>query len=46
MSRTIEDAAVKRSRNDTHEQLRDRFQVFVDAYDHVRPLETLLGLTT
>ena len=45
MNRTIEDATVKRYHYDSHDQLRDHLQLFVDAYDHARRLKTLRGLT-
>jgi hypothetical protein len=45
MNRTIKDATVKRFHYDTHDQLRAQLQLFVDAYNHTRRLETLRGLT-
>jgi len=45
MNRTIKDATVKRYHYDSHEQLRDHLQLFVDAYNHARRLKTLRGLT-
>lgn len=45
MNRTIKDATVKRYHYDTHDQLREHLQIFVDAYNHARRLKTLRGLT-
>ena len=45
MNRTIKDAAVKRYHYDSREQLGIHLQLFVDAYNHARRLETLKGLT-
>ncbi|WP_245298678.1 IS481 family transposase, partial [Methylobacterium platani] len=45
MNRTIKDATVKRYHYDSHDQLRDHLQLFVDAYNHARRLRTLRGLT-
>ena len=45
MNRTIKDATVKRYHYDSHEQLRQHLQLFVDAYNHARRLKTLRGLT-
>lgn len=45
MNRTIKDATVKRYHYDSHDQLRDHLQLFVDAYNHARRLKTLRGLT-
>jgi len=45
MNRTIKDATVKRSHYETHDQLREHLQIFVDAYNHARRLKTLRGLT-
>ena len=45
MNRTIKDAAVKRSHDETHEQLRAHLQAFVDAYNFACRLKTLRGLT-
>ena len=45
MNRTIKDATVKRFHYDSHGQLREHLQLFVDAYNHARRLKTLRGLT-
>ena len=45
MNRTIKDATVKRHHHNSHDQLRTHLQLFVDAYNHARRLETLRGLT-
>ena len=45
MNRTIKDATVKRYHYDSHEQLRQHLQLFIDAYNHGRRLKTLRGLT-
>ena len=45
MNRTLKDATVRRYYYGSHDQLRRHFQLFVDAYNHVRRLKTLRGLT-
>ena len=45
MNRTIKDATVKRYHYDSHDQLRQHLQLFIDAYNHGRRLKTLRGLT-
>ncbi|GJE35916.1 hypothetical protein LDDCCGHA_6137 [Methylobacterium oxalidis] len=45
MNCTIKDATAKRYHYDSHDQLRDHLQLFVDAYNHARRLRTLRGLT-
>lgn len=45
MNRTIKEATVQRYHYDSHDQLRDHLQLFVDAYNHARRLKTLRGLT-
>ena len=45
MNRTIKDATVKRFHYDSHEQLRQHLQDFIDAYNFGRRLKTLKGLT-
>jgi len=45
MNRTIKDATIKRYHYDSHEQLRDHLQLFVDAYNHAHRLKTPRGLT-
>jgi hypothetical protein len=44
-NRTIKDATVKRYHYDSHDQLRQHLQLFIDAYNHGRRLKTLRGLT-
>jgi transposase InsO family protein len=45
MNRTIKEATVKRYHYDSHDQLRQHLQLFIDAYNHARRLKTLRGLT-
>jgi len=45
MNRTIKEATVKRYHYDSHDQLRQHLQVFIDAYNFARRLKTLNGLT-
>jgi transposase InsO family protein len=45
MNRTLKDATVKRYHYASHDQLRARLALLVDAYNHARRLETLRGLT-
>jgi transposase InsO family protein len=45
MNSTIKEAAVKRYHYGSHEQLRQHLQLFVDVYNHARPLKTLHGPT-
>jgi hypothetical protein len=45
MSRTIKEATVKRFHYESHDQLRLHFADFMAAYDFVRKLKTLGGLT-
>ena len=45
MNRTIKDATVKRYHYDSHNQLRQHLQLFIDAYNRGRRLKTLRGLT-
>ena len=44
MNRTIGDATVKRSHDDSHDQPRVHLQLFVDACCHARRLTALRGL--
>ena len=44
-NRTIKEATVKRYHYDDHEQLRQHLDLFIDAYNHARRLNTLKGLT-
>lgn len=45
MNRTIKEATVKRFHYDSHNQLRQHLQDFIDAYNFGRRLKTLKGLT-
>ena len=45
MNRTLKDATVRRYHHASHDELRHRLQLFVDAYNHARRLKTLRGLT-
>ena len=45
MNRTIKEATVKRYHYDSHYQLRQHLQDFIDAYNFARRLKTLKGLT-
>src|SRR4051794_23966529 len=45
MNRTIKDATVKRYHYESHDELRQHLQLFVDAYNYGRRLKTLRGLT-
>ena len=45
MNRTLKDATVRRYHYDSHDQLRQHLQLFVDAYNYARRLKTLRGLT-
>lgn len=45
MNRTIKDATVKRYHYDSHDQLPAHLQLFIEAYNYARRLETLRGLT-
>ena len=45
MNRTLKEATVKRYHYESHDQLRQHLQLFVDAYNHARRLKTLRGLT-
>ncbi len=45
LNRTIKDATVKCYHYDSHDQLRQHPQLFIDAYNHGRRLKTLRGLT-
>src|SRR5918993_5788242 len=45
MNRTLKDATVERHQYGSHDQLRARLRLFVDAHDHARRLKTLRGLT-
>lgn len=45
MNRTIKDATTKRYHYDSHDQLRQHLELFLDAYNHARRLKTLKGLT-
>lgn len=45
MNRTLKEATVKRYHYDKHDQLRDHLAIFLDAYNFVRRLKTITGLT-
>ena len=45
MNRTLKDATVKRDHYESHDELRARLQLFLDAYNHARRLKALRGLT-
>src|SRR5882672_5267098 len=45
MNRTLKEATVRRYHYDSHHQLRQHIQTFLDAYNFARRLKTLLGLT-
>ncbi len=45
MNRTIKEATVKRYHYETHDQLRQHLNNFVDAYNYGSRLKTLKGLT-
>ena len=43
MNRTVKEATVKRYHYESHEQLETHLQLFVDAYNHARPIKALRG---
>ena len=45
MNRTLKEGTVKRNHYDSHDELGQHLQLFVDAYNHARRLKTLHGLT-
>ena len=45
MNRTIKQATIKRYHYDTHRQLKQHLDDFIIAYNFVRRLKTLKGLT-
>ena len=45
MNRTIKEATVKRYHYDSHDQLREHLQTFINAYNYAKRLKTLRGLT-
>ena len=45
MNRTIKEATVKRYYYETHQQLAEHLELFVNAYNYARRLKTLKGLT-
>ena len=45
MNRTIKDATVKRYHYNSHGQLTEHLQTFINAYNYAKPLKTLKGLT-
>lgn len=44
MNRTLKDATVRRYHHGSHDELRRHLQLFLDAYNHARRLNTLRGL--
>ena len=45
MNRTLKEATVKRYHYESHDQLREHLQTFVNAYNFAKRLKTLRGLT-
>ena len=45
MNRTLKEATVKRYHYESHEQLNQHLQLFLNAYNHAPRLKTLTGLT-
>ncbi len=45
MNRTLKEATVRRYYYDTHDQLRQHLNNFVEAYNYAKRLKTLKGLT-
>jgi hypothetical protein len=45
MNRTLKEATVRRYHYDSHHQLRQHIQTFLDAYNFAKRLKTLHGLT-
>jgi transposase InsO family protein len=45
MNRTLKEATVRRYHYDSHHQLRQHMQIFLDAYNFAKRLNTLNGLT-
>ena len=45
MNRTLKEATVRRYHYDSHHQLRQHIQTFIDAYNFAKRLKTLNGLT-
>lgn len=45
MNRTIKDAMVKRYQYDSHDQLQQHLELFIEAYNHARRLKTRHGIT-
>src|SRR5215831_7483949 len=45
MNRTLKEATVRRYHYDSHHQLRQHIQTFLDAYNFAKRLKTLNGLT-
>src|SRR6516165_1486906 len=45
MNRTLKEATVRRYHYDSHHQLRQHMQIFLDAYNFAKRLKTLNGLT-
>ena len=45
MNRTIKEATVKRYYYETHQQLTEHLDLFINACNHARRLKTLKGMT-
>ena len=45
MTVAVKDATVIRYHSDSHDQLRQYLQIFIDTYNHGRRLKTLRGFT-
>jgi transposase InsO family protein len=45
MDRTLKDATVRRYHCASHDELRARLALFLDAYNHARRLKAIRGLT-
>jgi transposase InsO family protein len=45
MNRTLKEATVRRYHYDSHDQLREHLDDFVDAYNFARRLKSLKGMT-
>jgi hypothetical protein len=45
MNRTLKEATVRRYHYETHRQLREHLEAFLNAYDFAKRLKTLRGLT-
>ena len=45
MNRTLKEATVRRYHYETHQQLREHLEAFLNAYNFAKRLKTLRGLT-